>query len=108
MLPTLFRFVIGKKLKIVVCNDQSMKGKIVFTIYATILHSDEHRKAPSNTCHMNSSVKGRMENKNRDSDENMNSTYKGSDNQIYPADPYTVLQKERSNRHCSSMTDCNQ
>jgi hypothetical protein len=85
-----------------------MKGEIVLTIYATILHSDEHRKAPSNICHMNSSVKGRMENKNRGSDENMNSTHKGSDYQIYPADPYRVLQKEHSNSRCSSMTDCNQ
>ena len=49
-----------------------------------------------------------MENQNRDSNKNMNGTYKGTDNQIYPADPYTVLQKERSNRHCNSMTDCNQ
>jgi len=45
-----------------------MEEEIVFTIYATILHSDEHRKAPSNICHMNSSVKGRMENKDRDRD----------------------------------------
>ncbi len=57
---------------------------------------------------MNSSVKERMENQNRDSNKNMNGTYKGTDNQIYPADPYTVLQKERSNRRRSNMTDCNQ
>jgi len=41
----------------------------------------------------------------------MNSTYKkGGDNQIYPADPYTVLHvlQKGSNRHYSSMTDCNQ
>lgn len=86
-----------------------MEEEIVFTIYATILHSDEHHKAPSNIYHMNSSVKGRMENKDRDRDENMNSKT-GSDNQIYPADPHTVLHvlQKGSNRHYSSMPDCNQ